>query len=879
MRAGRRDRPPLAVRAIFRALLPIAEREEVLTGLAEEFERRVRMDGPAAARRWAWRQALGSAPALFRRGWWRGMTGFEPQANRLRPGGPMYESWIMDGRYAARHLVRRPLYAALAIGTLALGAGGMAAVYSVSDAILRDPLPMVREEQVGVLWFGGSWREEEFLGLRPNFPGFQRMAAYRPDDVTLEFAGQPLRLIPGVAVSSELFDVLGTRPFLGRTFSPGEDLVGAEAVAVLSYSLWQELGGDRGIVGRPLQLGGVPRIVAGVMPPGFWFPRPTTRVWTAAQMTATNRSGRYTLVGRIAEDQSFAHMDGPLRALTNLLAANFRYPSPQWDKTRNPSVTPARAFLVGDVRPALLATLAAMAMILLIACANVAALVLGQLDARANELGVRAALGATRQRLLQQLLAESLLLGALAGLAGATLAVIGFRVLVDALPLGELRETARLDWGVFSAAMIAALAAALLVAAFAGAALWRGGSLQSALATTRTGGVSARGGSLESILVVAQMALAVLLAAGAGLLIRSVANLRAIDPGVGIDSAVVVDTTTPTRLSTNERKVAVDALLPALGALPGVKTVGAAQRLPLRGSGDNWNLRIRGRGELNATTAFRYVTHDYFAAMGMEMRKGRNFSPSDRAGTERVVIVNEALAAKFFPNEDPIGQVLQSTDDTGERIIGIVANAAEASLTDRAVPARYVLYQQMPFVYTQVSFVLRTDAMNVAPLVKAAREIIERESRQLAVQETTTLRNIFERAVGPVGRVVTLVGLLTALALVLGAVGVYGVISHFVHRRSREFGIRLALGQSPGWIVRHIVGRGAALVAIGAAIGVAVAVPVAELLTSLLYGVEASDPISLAAAVAVLLIVGMLAAFLPARRASLTDPATALRES
>jgi putative ABC transport system permease protein len=451
---------------------------------------------------------------------------------------------------------------------------------------------------------------------------------------------------------------------------------------------------------------------------------------------------------------------------------------------------------------------------------------------------------------------------------------------VDALPLGELRETARLDWGVFSAAMIAALAAALLVAVFAGAALWRGGSLQSALATTtRTGGVSARGGSLESMLVVAQMALAVLLAAGAGLLIRIVVNLHAIDPGVGIDSAVVVDTTTPARLSTAERKLAVEAVLPALGALPGVRAVGAAQKLPLRGSGDNWGLRIRGRGELNATTAFRFVTHDYFSAMQMEMRKGRDFSPSDRAGTERVVIVNEALAAKFFPNEDPIGQVLQTMDDTGERIIGIVANAAEASLTDRAVPARYVLYQQMPFLYTQVSFVLRTDATNVAPLVKAAREIIERESRQLAIQETTTLRNIFERAVGPVGRVVTLVGLLTVLALVLGAVGVYGVISHFVHRRSREFGIRLALGQSPGWIVRQIVGRGVALVALGAAIGVAVAVPVAELLTSLLYGVEASDPMSLAAAVAVLLIVGMLAAFLPARRASLTDPATALRES
>jgi putative ABC transport system permease protein len=879
MMAARRHRPPLGVRAIFRALLPIAEREEVLTEVAEEFDRRVMADGRAAARRWAWRQALGSAPALLRRGWWRGMTGFEPQANRLRPGGPMYESWIMDVRYAARHLVRRPVYAALAVTTLALGAGGMASVYSVSEAILRDPLPIVREEQVGVLWFSGSWREEEFLGLRPNFPGFQRMAAYRPDDVTLEFAGQPLRLIPGVAASSELFEVLGTPAFLGRTFSPGEDLAGAERVAVLSYSLWQELGSDRGIVGKPLQLGGVARTVVGVMPQGFWFPSPTTRAWTAAQMNPNNQSGMYTLVGRIAEERSMAHMDAPLRAFANLLAANFKYATPQWDKTRNPSVTSAREFFVGEVKPALLAMLAAMAMILLIACANVAALVLGQLDARATDLGVRAALGATRQRLIQQMAAESLLLGVLAGVSGAAFAAAGFNILLHSLPLGALRETARLDWGVFVAAMIAALAAALLVAIVAGTALWRGGNLQSVLAATRNAGVGARGGWLENMLVVGQVALAVLLAAGAGLLTRSVVKLRAIDPGVEIDAAVVVDATMPARLTANERKLAVEAVLQALRALPGVQAVGAAQKLPLRGSGWNWGLTVRGRGNLKATTAMRMVTHDYFAAMGMEIRRGRGFSPSDRAGTERVVVVNEALVAKFFPNEDPIGQVLQTVDQTGERIIGVVASAAEATLIDGAVPARYMLYQQMPFLQTQVSLVLRTDRSNVAPLVRAARDTIERESRQLAVEQTTTLRNIFDLAVGPVGQVVTLVGLLTVLALVLGAVGVYGVISHFVQRRSREYGIRLALGQSPAWIVRHIVARGAALVAVGGAIGIVVAVPVARLLTSLLYGVEASDPVSMAAAVAVLLLVGMLAAFLPARRASLTDPATALRES
>jgi putative ABC transport system permease protein len=872
-------RPPLAVRLLFRALLPIAERDEVLSELTAEFEQRVHAGGRAAARRWAWRQALGSTPALLRRGWWRGTTGFEPDANRLRPGGPMYESWIMDGRYAVRRLLARPTYAGVAILTLALGAGGIAAVYSVVSRILLEPLPIAREHQVGILWFGGSWREQEFLRLRPSFPGFQRMATYRPDDATLEFPGQPMRFVPGIASSVELFDVLGTPAALGRTFQAGEDLVGAEPVVVLSHSLWEELGGDRAIVGKPLTLGGVPRTVIGVMPRGFWFPSPTTRIWTAAQMNPENRSGRYTLVGRILDGHSMAQMDGPLRALANQLAANFQYPNPQWDKTRNPSIRSAREFLVGDVKPALVATLAAMAVILLIACGNVTALMLGQVDARASEIGVRAALGATRQRLLQQLLAESMLLGLAAGAAGAVFASVGFQALLQSLPLGELADTARLDWSLLSASMIAALGAALLVAIGPGAALWRGGSLQSALATTRTDGVRTRGGAFESALVVGQMALAVLLAVGAALLIRSVANLRAIDPGLAVDGAVIVGTTMPQRLNMAERKLAIESVLPALRAIPSVQSVAATQKMPLLGTGDNWNLSIRGRGTLNTTTATRFVTHDFFSAMGMRVRRGRDFSPTDRAATERVTIVNEALAAKFFPGEDPIGQIIQTVDDTGERIIGVVSNSAESRLVDGAVPARYVLWSQMPFVYTQAWLIVRTaDTRSLPSVADAARHTIEREGRHLAVHETTTLRHVFDRAVGPVGQVVRLVGVLTILALVLGAIGVYGVISHFVQRRSREYGIRLALGQRPTRIVTQVVSRAAVLVGIGSAIGIAAALLLSRFFASLLHGVHAQDPLSFAGAVAVLTLVGALAAFVPARRASLTDPAAVLRQ-
>lgn len=806
------------------------------------------------------------------------MTGFEPRASRFNPGGPVVESWIIDGRYAIRRLLSRPTYAVLAVLTLALAAGGTAAIFSVVRAVLIDPLPIAREDQVGVLWFSGSWREEEFLGLRPRFAGFERMAAYRPEDLTLEATSGPMRLLPGTAASSEFFEVLGTRAYLGRTFNPGEDLAGAERVAVLSHALWRDLGADAQIIGKPLLLGGVPRTVVGVMPPGFWFPSPATRIWTPAQMNPSNRSGRYTLVGRVAAGHDVERLDGPLQALTARLGASFQYPNPDFDRTRNPSIQPVREFLVGDVRPSLLATLAAIAAILLIASANVASLMLGQLDAGASEFGVRAALGATRHRLVQQLAVEALVIGVAAGMAGTLLAASGFNLLVAALPLGALAETVTLDWTVFWAAMLAALLAAMAVAVAAGIALWRSSSLQTTLSHTRTAGRGARGGRLEDALVVAQIALAVLLAAGAGLLLRTVSNLHGIAPGLRAEGVAVIDATMPGRLTGDERRRAILSVLPALEGLSGVTSVAAAQKLPLRGAGDNWTLTVAGQPASNASTAFRMVTHGYFRTLGIPVLRGRDFDASDRDGTPPVVVINEAMAERFFPGVDPLGKVLGTFEGPGERIVGVVGNAAEADLTDAPVPARYMLFQHVPIVYNQVSFVLRTGATEPASVLRDARSTISRESSQLVIRETTTMANILELAVGPAARVVTLVSTLAGLALLLGAIGVYGVISHSVLRRSREFGIRLALGQQPALIIRQVTGQALALVVLGGALGLALALGASRLLAALLYGVEPTDPIAMAGAVLVLLLVGMLAALIPARRASLTDPATVLRQ-
>jgi putative ABC transport system permease protein len=788
------------------------------------------------------------------------------------------ESWIADLRYSARWVASRPTYLLLAVLTLALGAGGTAAIFSVARRLLLGPLPVAREAEVGVLWSPGDWWEAEFLYLRPHFPGFRRMAAMMPQDWTLELTGQPLRLVHGTSASAELFEVLGAKPLFGRTFQPGDDLPGTEPVVVLSHGLWQELGGQPSIVGRRLRLGGVARTVVGVMPRGFWFPSPASRAWTATPLSPKNGGGKYALVGRIAAGQRIDHMEGPLGVLAASLGRRFQYPE-QADKTKSPAITPLREFLVGDLRPSLLATLAAMALILLMACANVAALMLGQVSGRSTELSLRTALGAGRQRLVQQLVVESLLIGLLAGTAGALLAATGFRVLVASLPLGELAATARLDWTLFGGAILVALLAAAVLSVIPSLVLWRG-DLTGAMATARTSGVSSRGGWLDGGLVVAQIALAVLLAAGAGLLLRSVAKLRTIDPGIKVARVAVIDAAMPAELSMDERRRVVLDVLPALQALPGVRAAAATQKLPLRGSGDSWGIRVKGKPDLPPSTTFlRIVTPDYFQALGVPVRRGRGFLPTDRSGTERVVVINEALAAKYFPGEDPLGRMVSAGFGGGERIVGVVGNVAEANLADPAAPARYMLYEQVPYASNAVSFVLSAASPEAVPgMLQAGRSTLQREGQRLAIQRTATMESVFEEAVGAPRQIATLLSLLAGLALLLGAVGVYGMISHFVTLRTREYGIRIALGLAPVRVVSQVMGRALRLVGLGCALGIVAALLLTRLLASLLYGVGATDPRALAGAVLALLAVGALAAFVPARRASRTDPARVLRQ-
>jgi predicted permease len=554
--------------ALLRLLLPRAGRDELMADFSAEYAGRVQTSGESAARRWLWGQALRSAPSLLSWNWWRGVTEYEPRANAYRPGGRLMRNWTTDARYAARRLMSRRSYTLIAVITLALGVGGTAAVFGIARPLIFDPLPYPNADQIAAFWRPGWWNEEEFTFLRDKFAGFRVVAAHRPADFTLRQGDGPARLINGIESSHELFEVLGARPMLGRTFRPGEDVQGAEPVAVISHGLWQELGGTPDVVGSRVIFDATPHTIIGVMPPGFWYPTPTVRVWTARQINPVGRNGSFQFVGLVSSGLDPANMQTYVQRLVQLIGQQFRY-TEKGDKTKDAWVRPLREELLGSMKPAILATFAAMGLILLIACVNVAALMLGQVEGRASELAVRSALGATRGRITQQLVIEALLLGLLAAAIGAGAATLGFRVLAQALPIGAWAESSAFDWSMFAVALALSLVAVLLVVLVPSVSLWRGG-LRGALSGARTGGIQGRGGRMERGLVVAEVALAMLIASGAALLVRSVSNLYSIRAGIEPKGVAVLDLLASRTMPDSMKVRTMDRVVEAIEQLPSV---------------------------------------------------------------------------------------------------------------------------------------------------------------------------------------------------------------------------------------------------------------------------------------------------------------------
>lgn len=793
---------------------------------------------------------------------------------------------LHDARYALRALAHNKAFALAAVLTLALGIGANTAVFSVVNGVLLRPLPF--EEPERLTWWWGRFHANDsasvsppdFLDYRAQAKSFASMGASIGFGFTYNLTGEgePLRLT-GAPVSAGYFETLGARPILGRTFRAEEERAGNETVVILSHRLWQErFGGDRGVIGRALALNGRSHTVIGVMGPEFDYPQ-ESRLWTPIpfghEETSVRRFHFLRPVGRLRDGVTIEQAQAEL----DTIAAQLERQYPESNTTWSIRLEPLRSVLVGSVEQPLLLLWAAVGFVLVIACANVANLLLARGEARQKEIAIRKALGASRRRIVAQLLTESVLL-ALAGAAGGlALAYAGVALLQDLAPNFLPRvEQVGIDFRVFGFAM----GAALVTGCVAGIVPALHAMRVDSHAAMREGARGAGAGRLRThrALVVAEIAISLVLLIGAGLVVKSYWRLSNVPLGFVPGNAL----TTSLRpageyydVEENRRRFFREAIEKAR-ALPGVKAVGAISMLPMRGFTDTY-FAIEGRPPAREAdrqgAQSRTVAGDYFAAMQIATVKGRVFGAQDTEEGPRAVVVNEAFARRFFPEEEPLGKILVL--DFGEpyraEIIGVVASARQA-LALEPRPEFYVWHEQRP-AYSQ-SLVLRTEG-DAASLAGAVRQAVWEVDRNQTFSEFMTMETAVSRAAGLQRFNAVALGIFAGLALVLAVVGTYGVLAYAVSRRTHEIGIRVALGALPGHLLRSVLRQGLTLAVAGVLLGLCGGWWLTSAMSSLLFEVSPRDRLSFSVAPVVLLAAAFVACWVPARRATRVDPITALR--
>jgi putative ABC transport system permease protein len=805
---------------------------------------------------------------------------------------------LQDIRYGFRMLIKRPSFTIIVVLTMALGIGANTTIFSAVDAVLLNPLPYQDPDRLVAVWETNRqlgpemWDRNEvaignFRDWRSQNQVFDQLGSLFYADVNLTGSSEPEQ-IKSCVVTTNFFQVLGIKPMIGRSFLPEEEKPGSPRVVILSSGLWERLlSSDPNLTNKSLTLNGNPVAVIGVMPPGFDLQFPTNMrvdMWLPLRMDSSfvDRNDHFLyalarLKPGISRDRAQSEM--------NLIATQLQQQYPETNAQKGVNIVSLRKQVVGKVESYLYLLFGAVVFVLMIACANVAGLLLARVTARHKEVAIRIALGANRWRIIRQLLTESIILSVLSGLLGLLFAYAGIKLLMALTPpdVPRLHEVG-LHIPVFLWTLVISISTGVLFG-LAPALQASKPDLNEALKKSagRNQGGFQRGG-LRNLLIVSEVAVALLLSVGAGLMIKSFVRLQQVSPGFEANKLLTMNIALPRQkyAQPQQANAFFDQLTEHIKTLPGVKSVGGIDPLPFSNSNVSTSFLVEGAPAValadRPDVGERAVTPTYFETMGIPVLKGRSFTAQDRDNTPHVIIVNEALASRYWPNQDVIGKRLGFEDDPSKQswreIVGVVGNVKHYGLEAEAKPEAYFPYQQLPKNFMSVVVRTTSDPVSMIPAIRSQVFAIDKDQ---PVFDIMTMDQRLAKSVASSRFVMLLLGTFSVLALGLAALGLYGAMSYLITQRTQEIGLRMALGARRIDVFKLVVGKGMRLVIIGMAIGLVASLALTRVMGSLLFEVTPTDALTFVIVSVVLLTVALLACYIPARRATNVDPLTSLR--
>jgi putative ABC transport system permease protein len=804
------------------------------------------------------------------------------------------ERVFADIRYAARVLIKRPLFTIVAVVTLALGIGANTAIFSVVNAVVLSPLPFHEPDRLVVIWSRQAQSSAtelpisypDYVDYKEQSRSFEQMAALRMAPVNLTDGNEPER-ITGARVTANFLSTLGIRPILGRDFREEEAQPGAAPVALMGYDLWQQrFGASPDILDKPLSVDGKSYAIIGILPKGFSYPVADMNLYMpfiAAKSEEARGSRFLRVTGRLKAGVSLAEAQAEMDTISARLAEQYQASNTQWT-TR---LLPLHEQIVGKARPALMILLGAVACVLLIACANVANLLLARSTARRTEFAIRTALGAKRSSLIRQLLTESLLLSTTGGLLGLLLAMWGVPILtgISAASIPRVESVA-----VSGKVLLFTLGVSLVTGILFGIAPALGASSKQLTDNLKEGRKGSTGGVLHrrllNLLVVAEVAIAIVLLAAAGLMIRSFMSISGVETGFNPKGVVSmnVSITQPDYADIKSQAIFYQRLFRKVSAINGVESVSADNRPPMVGGNNStsFNLQSKPVPPGNTPTAdCRVVGPDYFKTLGIPLLNGREFRESDDEKARDVVVINQSLAEQYFGAENPVGQYIEIYPPEPKRwreVVGVVGNVRLVGLDSGINPTIYVPIDQNPYPAPMRSgHLLVRSSLDTATLVAAIKNELKTIDAGVPIAQVKSMEVVIADSLAQRRLSMSLLAVFAGLAAILAAVGIYGVMAYSVAARTHEIGVRMALGASSASVLRMVLLNAAKLTGAGIIVGLVAAIGLTRVMASLLYGVSATDPITLAVTSTLLASVALAASYLPARKAASVDPMLALR--